>query len=176
MRPDSRVENRVAAIHGKIFRPASWPPSPGFAPCAILICRSSALTRYSLVTPKRPDATWCTALRLRSPLGSRHVAPRVLPALAGVRLAAEAVHGDRERLVGLGRDAPVGHGARGEPLHDLGDRLHLFDRHRSRGLRLGTGRPVPTLPGTFEPEQAAQASRVSVDWSSTRVEYSLKMS
>ena len=27
--------------------PGSWPPSPGLAPWAILICRSSALTRYS---------------------------------------------------------------------------------------------------------------------------------
>ena len=37
--------------------PGSWPPSPGFAPCAILICSTSALIRYSGVTPKRPEAT-----------------------------------------------------------------------------------------------------------------------
>ena len=40
------------------------------APCAILICRSSALTRYSLVTPNRADATCLTALRRQSPFGS----------------------------------------------------------------------------------------------------------
>ena len=50
--------------------PGSWPPSPGLAPCAILICRSSALTRYSAVTPKRPDATCLIAERIESPLGS----------------------------------------------------------------------------------------------------------
>ncbi len=31
--------------------------SPGLAPCAILICIMSELTRYSVVTPKRPEAT-----------------------------------------------------------------------------------------------------------------------
>ena len=31
---------------------------------------SSALTRYSLVTPKRPEATCLMALRRRSPLAS----------------------------------------------------------------------------------------------------------
>ena len=50
--------------------PGSWPPSPGLAPCAILIWMSSALTRYSAVTPKRPDATCLMAERMESPLGS----------------------------------------------------------------------------------------------------------
>ena len=50
--------------------PGSWPPSPGLAPWAILIWRSSLLTRYSLVTPKRPEATCLTADLRRSPLAS----------------------------------------------------------------------------------------------------------
>ena len=50
--------------------PGSWPPSPGLAPCAILIWSSRALTRYSLVTPKRPEATCLMAEFLESPLGS----------------------------------------------------------------------------------------------------------
>ena len=50
--------------------PGSWPPSPGLAPCAILICIMSALTRYSVVTPKRPEATCLMAERIESPLGS----------------------------------------------------------------------------------------------------------
>src|SRR5438270_468261 len=50
--------------------PGSWPPSPGFAPWAILICIMSELTRYSVVTPKRPDATCLIAERIESPLGS----------------------------------------------------------------------------------------------------------
>ena len=54
MSPTPGVEYRVPAIHGYTLCPGSCPPSPGFAPCAILIWRSSAFTRYSLVTPKRP--------------------------------------------------------------------------------------------------------------------------
>ena len=48
--------------------PGSCPPSPGFAPCAILIWIMSELTRYSVVTPKRPDATCLMAERMESPL------------------------------------------------------------------------------------------------------------
>jgi hypothetical protein len=59
------------AIHGYTLEPGSCPPSPGFAPCDILIWISSALTRYSLVTPKRADATCLIALRFQSPFGSR---------------------------------------------------------------------------------------------------------
>ena len=45
------------AIISLTLWPGSWPPSPGLAPCAILICSTSALIRYSGVTPKRPLAT-----------------------------------------------------------------------------------------------------------------------
>ena len=45
--------------------PGNWPPSPGLAPCAILICIMSELTRYSVVTPKRPEATCLIAERMR---------------------------------------------------------------------------------------------------------------
>ena len=51
------------------YEPGSWPPSPGLAPWAILIWMSSALTRYSVVTPKRPEATCLIAERMESPLG-----------------------------------------------------------------------------------------------------------
>src|SRR5258708_28305847 len=70
IRPTPGVECRVAAIHGYTLCPGSWPPSPGLAPWAILICRSSALTRYSLVTPNRPLATCLTEERRRSPFSS----------------------------------------------------------------------------------------------------------
>src|SRR3990170_3761 len=70
IRPTPGVEYRVLAIHGYTLAPGSWPPSPGFAPWAILIWRSSALVRYSDVTPKRPEATCLTAERRRSPLAS----------------------------------------------------------------------------------------------------------
>src|ERR1700685_1118035 len=68
--PTPGVEYLVLAIQGYTLWPGSWPPSPGFAPWAILIWMSSALTRYSLVTPNRPEATCLTAERRRSPLGS----------------------------------------------------------------------------------------------------------
>src|SRR5918994_2179256 len=57
MRPTPGVECRVLAIHGYTFWPGSWPPSPGLAPCAILIWMSSEFVRYSEVTPNRPEAT-----------------------------------------------------------------------------------------------------------------------
>ena len=68
--PTPGVEYLVLAIHGYTLWPGSWPPSPGLAPCAILICRSSAFTRYSLVTPNLPLATCLIADRRRSPFGS----------------------------------------------------------------------------------------------------------
>src|ERR687894_1056517 len=68
--PTPGVEYRVLAIHGYTLVPGSCPPSPGLAPWEILICRSSALTRYSLVTPNRPDATCLIAERRESPLAS----------------------------------------------------------------------------------------------------------
>src|SRR3977135_4229958 len=52
------------------LRPGNWPPSPGLAPCAILICSSSALTRYSIVTPKRPQATRLIDERGEAPFGA----------------------------------------------------------------------------------------------------------
>src|SRR5215475_15599888 len=70
IRPTPGVEYLVLAIQGYTLGPGSWPPSPGLAPWAILICRSSAFTRYSLVTPNRPLATCLTAERRRSPLSS----------------------------------------------------------------------------------------------------------
>ena len=70
IRPTPGVEWRVLAIHGYTLWPGSCPPSPGLAPWAILICRSSLFTRYSLVTPNRPEATCLTADRRRSPFAS----------------------------------------------------------------------------------------------------------
>src|SRR6476661_8490053 len=68
--PTPGVEWRVRATHGYTLWPGSCPPSPGLAPCAILIWISSALTRYSLVTPNRPEATCLIFERLLSPFGN----------------------------------------------------------------------------------------------------------
>ena len=70
MSPTPGVECRTRAMTLSTFRPGSWPPSPGLAPWAILIWSSSALTRYSEVTPKRPEATCLMAERRLSPFGS----------------------------------------------------------------------------------------------------------
>ena len=43
--PHAGIEWRMRAITSSTLWPGSWPPSPGLAPCAILICSSSALTR-----------------------------------------------------------------------------------------------------------------------------------
>ncbi len=48
---------RIVAMYGDTLCPGSWPPSPGFEPCAILISSSHAAARYGGVTPNRPDAT-----------------------------------------------------------------------------------------------------------------------
>lgn len=45
------------AIYALTFFPGNCPPSPGLAPCAILISIWSALTKNVGVTPKRPEAT-----------------------------------------------------------------------------------------------------------------------
>src|SRR5229473_2918261 len=70
IRPTPGVEWRTLAMILSILYPGNWPPSPGLAPCAILICIISELTRYSVVTPKRPEATCLIAERIESPFGS----------------------------------------------------------------------------------------------------------
>src|SRR5665648_1672 len=70
MSPTPGVEWRTLAMVASTLWPGSWPPSPGLAPWAILICIMSELTRYSVVTPKRPEATCLMAERMESPLGS----------------------------------------------------------------------------------------------------------
>src|SRR6266480_3261043 len=69
-------------MYSETLRPGSWPPSPGLAPCAILICSISALARYSVVTPKRPEAT-CLILDLSESPSRRRISTstRVFPNL-----------------------------------------------------------------------------------------------
>ena len=53
-----------------------------------------------------------------------------LAAFTGVAATADAVHRNREVLVGLGADRAVAHRAGRKALHDLGSWLHLIQRHR----------------------------------------------
>ena len=70
IKPTPGVECRTRAMVLSTLWPGSWPPSPGFAPCAILICITSELTRYSVVTPNRPEATCLIDERMELPFGS----------------------------------------------------------------------------------------------------------
>ena len=65
-----------------------------------------------------------------SPLGARLEALLALAALAAVGAGADAVHGDGQRLVRLGRERAQGHARGDEALPDLGDALDLVERHR----------------------------------------------
>jgi hypothetical protein len=60
----------------------------------------------------------------------RLVAVGFLAAFAGIRLAADAVHGDGERGVRLARDRAEGHGAGGKTAHDVCRGLHFVERDR----------------------------------------------
>ena len=64
------VEWRNWAISSVTLWAGNCPPSPGFAPCAILICKIRALARYSIVTPNRALATCLMPQLSESPLGS----------------------------------------------------------------------------------------------------------
>ncbi len=61
------VECRRRAISPDTFSPGNCPPSPGLAPCAILISISRQLLRYSAVTPNRPEAICLIAELALSP-------------------------------------------------------------------------------------------------------------
>ena len=72
----------------------------------------------------------------RISVGHQVVAQRIFAAFAGVGFAADAVHRDRERLVRLGGNGAVGHGAGLEAFHDRFDGLDFFERNRGRRLEL----------------------------------------
>ena len=80
-------------------------------------------------------------------VGIAREAGLVFAALAGVGLGADAVHGDRQRLVGFLADGAERHGAGGEALDDLGRRLDFLERHRRGGF--------------LELHQAAQRAQVA---------------
>ncbi len=108
-------------------------------------------------------------------------AVRVLAALTGVGLGAQLVHSDGEGLVRLLGDGAVRHGAGGEALDDVGDRLDLVDgdgfavrgeaeqaaeRHQALGLLVHPGRVlledvVPAVAGgVLEAEDRLRVEQV----------------
>src|SRR5690606_23943633 len=79
-----------------------------------------------------PEAARCDLLDGRT-LGVAVVhgdkADRVFPALAGIGLAAQAVHGDGQRFVALAGDRAKAHRAGGEAFDDLARRLDFIQWH-----------------------------------------------
>ena len=71
-----------------------------------------------------------------TPLVGPGVTCLIFAAFTGVRLAADTVHGDGERLVRFAGDGAVAHRARLEALHDGLDGFDFFDRHRFACLKV----------------------------------------
>jgi hypothetical protein len=86
------------------------------------------------------------AERMLSPFGSGLKRSDFLAAFAGVRLAADPVHGNRKRGVRLARDRAERHGAGRKALDDVRGRIRL-----RRAARLAL-----LVFGRLDPEQAAQ--------------------
>ena len=101
------------------------------------------MTRYSEVTPKRPDATCLIAERRRSPFGVADVAVGVFAALAGVRLAADAVHRDGEVSCASFEIEPYDIAPVAKRFTISRDRLDLVDRHRLAAHALGVNANSP---------------------------------
>ncbi len=77
----------------------------------------------------------------RIAVGVQHVARRVLAAFAGVAAPANAVHRNRQGLVGLFADRTVGHGAGFEALHDRIRPARLPQSARAVRSNLKSSRP-----------------------------------
>ena len=101
-----------------------------------------------MVTPKRAGSHLLDRAAAQIAVGIGLEARFVFAAFAGVRLAADAVHGDGQRLVRFLADGAERHGAGGEALDDLLGRLDFFERHG--------------LVGFLELDQAAQRAELAV--------------
>ena len=75
-------------------------------------------------------------------VGVAHISARVFASFAGVGFAPDAVHGDGESLMGFSRDGAVRHRPGGKPLHDLRNRLNLFQRHRLAAFHAESEKPA----------------------------------
>ena len=121
--------------------------------------------------PRRGDLLDRRAAQVAVRVGRR--AHGILAALAGVRARAEAVHGDREGLVGLARDRAERHRTRREATHDLAGRLDLRERDRLTGrhqleqaakrrrLRRGLVDRAPSTPGRSGSSRRARRAAAS---------------
>ena len=83
----------------------------------------------------------------RVAIGQHFEAVGVFAPLTRVALAADAVHGDGQRLVGFRTDRTVGHGTSLEALHDRFDRFDFLDRD-------------PAIFRKFEVDESAQGGKL----------------
>src|SRR5437764_75338 len=142
-----RIMMQPAAISGAVAKPNSSAPSS--APMATSRPVRSPPSTCTAMRPRKPFSTsvcWVSARPISHAeaarrdlldgrahgiaVGQRLEAVGLLAALAGVRLAADPVHGDGERRVGLAADRAEAHGAGGEAPDDAGGGLDLLDRNR----------------------------------------------
>ena len=84
-----------------------------------------------MVTPKRAEATCLMRAAAQVAVGIGLEPRFVLAALAGIGFSADAVHGDRQRLVRFLADRAEGHRAGGKALHDFRGGLDFLERHRT---------------------------------------------
>ena len=96
------------------------------------------------VQARHAESTGRDLLDRTAPLGVQEPVD-VLAALARVRLPAEAVHRNGERLVRLFRDRAVAHRPGREALHDRRHRFDLIDRHRLAQARPQGEQPAEGL-------------------------------
>ena len=73
----------------------------------------------------------------------------VFPALTRIRLGADTVHRNRQRLVRFFGNRAERHRAGRESLHDFARRFHFPDRHRSRRLELEQPAQRTQMPALF---------------------------
>ena len=79
---------------------------------------------------------------------------RILTTLPCITLTAQAIHCNRERFMGLGRDGSKTHGTSTKPPHNVGCRFNLGQRHRRTGY---------TGPKRHQSAQCAAATGFSVN-------------
>ncbi len=92
----------------------------------------------------------CTVARVS--VRVEEVTIRILAAFTGIALAANAVHGNRQRFVRFLADRAIGHRTRLKSFDNHFDRLDLFDGNRpARGLEL------------HEPAQSTQLARLIIN-------------
>ena len=126
------VECRTLAIHGYTLWPGQLTALAGLGALGHLDLQivgvDEVLARHA--EPARGDLLHGAAPPVA--VGIPRVPLGVLAPFAGVRLPAQAVHGDGQRLVRFLADRPVGHRAGREAPHDRLDRFDLGQRDRRR--------------------------------------------